>query len=215
MASELNLKSFSISLTHLHHTNPALFDEVLNDVHNASVKWSNVLLDLQKRFAETDEFLDPHWEIKVNGRVRFINLPEQDPRNRSVFPVGVDVGKFVQIKGKHIDSLDVCKQFSSMKQNLNSGTVLRATQPKFLEYKINYVCKHCKATIVVEGEYAKYYVVVPPNGCPNACKGTPYSDTTNVDNENFITYQEIKIMVRRTRSFYYNFTVEIRVKAKI
>lgn len=71
-------------------------------MHKESLKWSNVLLDLQKQFGETDEFLDPNWEIKVNGRVRFINLPEQDIRNRLTFPTHEDVGKFVQIKGKSI-----------------------------------------------------------------------------------------------------------------
>lgn len=64
------------------------------------------MLDLQKQFAETDEFLDPNWEIKVNARVRFINLPEQDIRNCLTFPTLDDVGKFVQIKGK-VDRISI------------------------------------------------------------------------------------------------------------
>ncbi len=78
---------------------------------------------------------------------------------------------------------------------ITSGTVLRATQAKFLEYKTDYICGHCKATITIEGEYGKHYVAAAPSKCPNGCKGRPYSDTTNIVNENFITYQEIKIMV--------------------
>lgn len=58
------------------------------------------MLDLQKRFAENDDFLEPDWEIKINGRVRFINLPEQDIRNRPTFPTNNDLRKFVQIKGR-------------------------------------------------------------------------------------------------------------------
>lgn len=74
--------------------------------------------------------------------------------------------------------------------------MLRTTQPKFLEYKTDYICGHCKATTTVEGEYGKYYVAPAPSQCPNGCKGRPYSDTSNVVNDNFITYQEIKVMVR-------------------
>lgn len=95
---------------------------------------------------------------------------------------------------------------SVQRNNFTSGTVLRATQPKFLEYKTDYICGHCKITITVEGEYAKNYAAVPPGSCPNGCKGMPYSDETNVVNENFITYQEIKIMVRRVLLIYSNFT---------
>lgn len=58
------------------------------------------MLDLQKRFGENDEFLEPDWLVKENCRVRFNNLPEQDIRNRLTFPTNDDVGKFVQIKGK-------------------------------------------------------------------------------------------------------------------
>lgn len=88
------------SLTHLHQSNPELFTDVINDVHKESSKWSTILFDLQKRFAENDNFLDPNWEIKVNGRVRFINLPELDVRNRLTFPTNDDLRKFVQIKGR-------------------------------------------------------------------------------------------------------------------
>ncbi|KAJ6633293.1 DNA helicase MCM9 [Pseudolycoriella hygida] len=171
-SEECSIVSLLVSLSHLHQTDPSLFTDVINDVHKASIKWSDVLLDLQKRFAETDSFLDPNWEIKVNGRVRFYNLPEQDIRNRLTFPTDDDIGKFVQVK----------------------GTVLRATQPKFLQYKTDFICGHCKSSITIEGEYAKNYVIVPPNSCINGCKGRPYLDETNVVNENFITYQEIKVM---------------------
>lgn len=78
-----------------------------------------------------------------------------------------------------------------------AGTVLRTTQPKFLECKMDYFCRHCQSKITVEGEYGLNYVADPPSSCPNSCKGRPYSDSTNVVNENFITYQEIKIMVCR------------------
>ncbi|KAG4069751.1 hypothetical protein HA402_003192 [Bradysia odoriphaga] len=165
--------SISVNLTHLHQTNPQLFTDVVNDIHKESLKWSNVVVDLQKRFAETDEeFLEQDWLIKENCRVRFNNLPEHDFRNRLSFPTNDDVGKFVQIR----------------------GTVLRTTQPKFLEYKTVYICGRCKNTITIEGDYGKYYIVAPPNKCPNGCTGRPYSDTTNAVNKNFITYQEIKIM---------------------
>ncbi|XP_037039229.1 probable DNA helicase MCM9 isoform X2 [Bradysia coprophila] len=165
--------SISVNLTHLHQTNPELFTDVVNDIHKESLKWSDVVVDLQKRFAETDEeFLEQDWLIKENCRVRFNNLPEHDFRNRLSFPSNDDVGKFVQIR----------------------GTVLRTTQPKFLEYKTVYICGRCKNTITIEGDYGKYYIVAPPNKCPNGCTGRPYSDTTNAVNKNFITYQEIKIM---------------------
>lgn len=75
--------------------------------------------------------------------------------------------------------------------------MIRITQPTFLEYKTDFICGHCKSEITIEGEYARNYVINPPNSCPNGCKGRPYTDTTNIVNENFITYQEIKIMVRK------------------
>lgn len=84
----------------MHQIKPELFTDVLNDVHKESLKWSNVLFDMQKQIAEADEFLEPNWLIKEHCRVRFYNLPEHDFRNRMTFPTNDDVGKFVQIKGK-------------------------------------------------------------------------------------------------------------------
>lgn len=89
------------SLAHLQQANPQLFTDVINNVHEQTLKWSNVLLDLQKRFAEAENFLEPGWEIKVSARIRFTNLPENDIRNRSTFPTNDDTGRFVQIKGKN------------------------------------------------------------------------------------------------------------------
>lgn len=185
------------SLTHLHQTDVELFTDVVNDIHKESLKWSNVLVDLQKRFAESDgEFLDPEWLIKENCRVRFNNLPEQDFRNRMSFPTNDDVGKFVQIKGKMTMWEFYTWNPMLIFRPFIKGTVLRTTQPKFLQYKTVYICGRCKSSITIEGDYGKYYIVTPPNKCPNGCKGRPYTDTTNTVNENFVTYQEIKIMVR-------------------
>lgn len=58
-----------------------------------------MLFELQKQYAEADDFLDPNYEIKTDAWVRFINLPEHDHRHRSTFPTNVDTGDFVQIKG--------------------------------------------------------------------------------------------------------------------
>lgn len=94
----INIVTF-VSLTHLHPVHPSLFTDVINNVHEESLKWSNFLLEMQKQFAETDSFLEPDYDIKVDARVHFVNLPEQDIRNRSTFPTNDNTGEFVQVKG--------------------------------------------------------------------------------------------------------------------
>lgn len=76
------------------------------------------------------------------------------------------------------------------------GTVLRTTEPKFLQCKTKFFCASCHNEIIVEGDYGKYYVVEPPKQCPNGCNGRPQTDENNIVNDHFITYQEIRIMVR-------------------
>lgn len=91
------------SLTHLYGANSELFIDVVNDIHRESVKWSSVLVDLQKQFAESNsELINSSWFIKENARIRFVKLPENNSHNRLFFPTNDDVGKFVQVKGKKL-----------------------------------------------------------------------------------------------------------------
>lgn len=73
------------------------------------------------------------------------------------------------------------------------GTVIRMSQPKILEYKKEYVCRQCKTTKTIEGEFVKMFIIEPPKKCEQMCKGIPYQKTEELQIKNCKDYQEIRI----------------------
>ncbi|VEN59871.1 unnamed protein product [Callosobruchus maculatus] len=89
---------------------------------------------------------------------------------RFIFPCSSDADKFLQI----------------------SGTVMRVTAAKLLEYQRTYICVKCKTSVLVQAEYDKNYVIKQPKKCLS-CFGSNLVNFGELHNENCKDYQEIKI----------------------
>lgn len=79
-----------------------------------------------------------------------------------------------------------------------SGTVVRVTQSKMLEYQRKYVCMKCKYENCVEAEFEHRYILRAPHKCGNdvkACRSAIFSQVPMVSREHCKDYQEIKIQV--------------------
>ncbi|XP_074028985.1 DNA helicase MCM9 isoform X3 [Leptinotarsa decemlineata] len=76
-----------------------------------------------------------------------------------------------------------------------SGTVMKITTPKLLEYQRSYVCVKCKRPTLVKAEYDRKYIIKQPKKCdnPEVCSGTNLVHFGELDSENCKDYQEIKI----------------------
>ncbi|KAL4707293.1 hypothetical protein ACJJTC_019831 [Scirpophaga incertulas] len=112
--------------------------------------------------------------IKRNVQARFYGLPICRELHRIVFPKNIDLGYFLKV----------------------TGTVVRVTQAKMLEYKRNYVCMKCKHENIVEAEFEKRYILKSPIKCGNKeirCKCATFSQVHLVSREHCKDYQEIKI----------------------
>lgn len=81
---------------------------------------------------------------------------------------------------------------------LFSGTVVRVTQAKMLEYQRKYVCLKCKHENCIEAEFENRYILKAPTKCQNdspKCKSGTFSQVNLVSREHCKDYQEIKIQV--------------------
>ena len=77
-----------------------------------------------------------------------------------------------------------------------SGTVVKATMPRMLDFAKLFSCSKCQHQFLVQGDYEQYYRLDKPTRCPNPihCDGFKFntvSEETNVDF--YRDYQEIKI----------------------
>ncbi|XP_014259702.1 DNA helicase MCM9-like isoform X2 [Cimex lectularius] len=109
---------------------------------------------------------------KQHIHVRITALPVCPELYKSMFPSSNDVGSFLRI----------------------SGTVIRRTMPKMLEYKKNYICAKCKHQFTVWADYEKQYILQNPIVCPNRPTGCKSTNLKNIlDSDCYKDYQEIKL----------------------
>ncbi|CAH2040637.1 unnamed protein product, partial [Iphiclides podalirius] len=77
-----------------------------------------------------------------------------------------------------------------------SGTVVRVTQTKMLEYQRKYVCMKCKYENCVEADFENRYILKAPSRCGNSdirCRCSTFTQINLVSREYCRDYQEIKI----------------------
>lgn len=80
-----------------------------------------------------------------------------------------------------------------------SGTVIRASATKLLEYKREYICTKCKYKTICYAEYDKKYIISPPKKCSNPenyCTSTNLTAKDELQAQNCKDYQEIKVQER-------------------
>lgn len=108
--------------------------------------------------------------LKRNVHVRITALPICPELHKSAFPRNEDVGCFLRI----------------------TGTVVRRTVSKMLEYGKEYICSKCKYSFTVMADYELHYVLNAPSTCknPEGCEGTNFAA---MDSYLYKDYQEIKL----------------------
>ncbi|GFS46111.1 DNA helicase MCM9 [Trichonephila inaurata madagascariensis] len=112
--------------------------------------------------------------IKGTIHVRLTALPNLPEICRTSLPLCSDVGQFMCI----------------------SGTVIRRTAPKVLEYRKLWKCKKCRHQFTIDAEVEKSYIFEKPIVCPNPewCNGKNFTLlSTDVDPQYCKDYCEIKI----------------------
>uniref|UniRef100_A0A8C5QD72 DNA helicase MCM9 n=1 Tax=Leptobrachium leishanense TaxID=445787 RepID=A0A8C5QD72_9ANUR len=112
--------------------------------------------------------------LKQNLHARITGLPVCPELTREQIPKTRDVGHFLSV----------------------TGTVIRTSMVKVLEYEQDYMCNKCKHVMTVKADFEQYYSFSPPAVCTNeegcnSCKFTCLSDLSSP--ASCRDYQEIKI----------------------
>lgn len=86
-----------------------------------------------------------------------------------------------------------------------TGTVIRTSLVKVLEFERDYMCNKCKHVFVVKADFEQYYAFCRPSTCPNeeGCNSSKFSclsGTTHAPNS-CRDYQEIKIQEQVLKLF--------------
>ncbi|XP_062323591.1 DNA helicase MCM9 [Osmerus eperlanus] len=84
-------------------------------------------------------------KVKHNLHARITGLPVCPEITRENIPRSRDVGHFLSV----------------------TGTVIRTSAAKVLEYERDYMCAKCRHVFSVQGDFEQYYAFSPPSACPN------------------------------------------------
>ncbi|KAE8748816.1 hypothetical protein FOCC_FOCC004410 [Frankliniella occidentalis] len=176
MSSEDDLQHYSVTVNFvsLFETSTELGDGILSHPSHLLPIFDSALHEAQKSIlASEPEELKDSYILKPRIHARLTALPVCPELHRTIFPRNDDVGNFLRV----------------------SGTVVRITSAKMLEYKRDYICAKCKYSFTIKAEYELYYGFSPISRCPNPehCKGINFSAVDKVDHKNYKDYQELKI----------------------
>ncbi|CAG9787174.1 unnamed protein product [Diatraea saccharalis] len=181
LAEEDNLGYFSIKIDFLKlfETYPDVGDQVLCKPVESLPQCGKDITKAQQNILEQDIYKNKlsnlqHISLKRNVQARFFGLPVCPELHRTIFPKNVDLGCFLKV----------------------TGTVVRVTQAKMLEYQRNYICMKCKYDNIVEADFENRYILKAPPRCGNIdrrCKCATFTQVHLVSREHCKDYQEIKI----------------------
>ncbi|KPP68866.1 DNA helicase MCM9-like, partial [Scleropages formosus] len=114
-------------------------------------------------------------QIKRNLHARISGLPVCPELTRDHIPKSHDVGHFLSV----------------------TGTVIRTSVPKVLEYERDYMCTRCRHVFTVQADFEQFYTFTPPTSCPNeeGCNSFKFSCLSDGSSSpsGCRDYQEIKI----------------------
>ncbi|XP_036438592.1 DNA helicase MCM9 [Colossoma macropomum] len=118
---------------------------------------------------------------KRNLHVRISGLPVCPELTRDHIPKARDVGHFLSV----------------------TGTVIRTSATKVLEYERDYMCNKCRHVFSVQADFEQYYSFSPPTRCPSGDECSSYKFTCLSDSDAAPAackdYQEIKIQEQAQR----------------
>ncbi|XP_076114309.1 uncharacterized protein LOC143082499 isoform X1 [Mytilus galloprovincialis] len=112
--------------------------------------------------------------VKKHIHARIMSLPVCPELTRTTLPRTADVDSFLSI----------------------TGTVIRTTVMKMLEYEKDYICAKCRSIFTVEADIEQFYSVGKPSKCTNeACNSTNFTLVNDTGGQpvNCRNYQEIKV----------------------
>lgn len=142
-------------------------DNLLGELNEGAQKAQKILItDLLDNGTEAS--------FKNNVHCRVYGLPICPELHRNLFPKNYDANKFLQV----------------------SGTVVRISATKLLEFKREYICSKCKYKIISYAEYEKKNIISPPKKCLNPdgnCNSTNLISSDELKSQFCKDYQEIKI----------------------
>ncbi|XP_034756409.1 DNA helicase MCM9 isoform X2 [Etheostoma cragini] len=126
----------------------AIFDKVL---HRKGLELSES--GSPKHYGEKEERTKERMRRTLH--VRITGLPVCPELTRDMIPRSRDVGHFLSV----------------------TGTVIRTSVAKVLEYEREYMCTKCRHIFTVEADFDQFYTFVPPVACPNpdACNSYKFS----------------------------------------
>lgn len=113
--------------------------------------------------------------MKQNLHARIANLLVCPELTREHIPKTNDVGRFLSV----------------------TGTVIRTSLVKVLEFERDYMCNKCKHVLTVKADFEQYYTFCSPTSCPSeeGCNSTKFICLTSSSSapSSCRDYQEIKI----------------------
>ncbi|NXW64073.1 MCM9 helicase, partial [Eurystomus gularis] len=117
----------------------------------------------------------PQLSVKQNLHARVSGLPVCPELTREHIPKTRDVGHFLSV----------------------TGTVVRTSLVKVLEFERSYICNKCKHVFVVKADFEQYYSFCRPSACLNeeGCNSTKFTCLSGTSSSPTCCkdYQEIKI----------------------
>ncbi|XP_040454217.1 DNA helicase MCM9 isoform X1 [Falco naumanni] len=117
----------------------------------------------------------PQLSMKQNLHARVSGLPVCPELTREHIPKTRDVGHFLSV----------------------TGTVIRTSLVKVLEFERSYICNKCKHVFVVRADFEQYYSFCRPSACLNeeGCNSTKFTCLSGTSSSPTCCrdYQEIKI----------------------
>ncbi|XP_075354747.1 DNA helicase MCM9 isoform X1 [Mycteria americana] len=116
----------------------------------------------------------PQLSVKQNLHARVSGLPVCPELTREHIPKTRDVGHFLSV----------------------TGTVIRTSLVKVLEFERSYICNKCKHVFVVKADFEQYYAFCRPSACLNeeGCNSTKFTCLSGTASPTCCRdYQEIKI----------------------
>ncbi|XP_067274786.1 DNA helicase MCM9 [Pseudorasbora parva] len=115
------------------------------------------------------------FSLKHNLHVRISGLPMCPELTRDHIPKARDVGHFLSV----------------------TGTVIRTSVTKVLEFERDYMCNKCRHVFSVQASFEQFYTFTPPSSCPNedGCNSFKFTCLSGSDAPPAACkdYQEIKI----------------------
>ncbi|NWR57313.1 MCM9 helicase, partial [Bucorvus abyssinicus] len=117
----------------------------------------------------------PQLSVKQNLHARVLGLPVCPELTREHIPKTKDVGHFLSV----------------------TGTVVRTSLVKVLEFERSYICNKCKHVFVAKADFEQYYAFCRPSACLNeeGCNSTKFTCLSGTTSSPTCCrdYQEIKI----------------------